>query len=65
MHLIGGLLATKPAAIKQECNGIHVHRLAVTIGVHQLLQLGGPLDAEEHLISVLYVIIKKKRVSDR
>lgn len=66
-HLIRGLLAAKPAAIKQECNGIHVHRLAVAIGVHQLLQLGGPLYAKEHLIAILYNYYYKdgKESSDR
>lgn len=53
LQLIRGLLTAKPAAIKKECNGIHVHRLAVAIGIHQLLQLGGPLDAEEHLVAIL------------
>jgi hypothetical protein len=61
LQLIWGLLTTKPAAIKKECNGIHVHRLAVAIGVHQLLQLGGPLDTEEHLIAIL----SYKRVSEK
>jgi hypothetical protein len=52
-HLVWGLLATEPTAVKQECNGIHINGLTVAVGVHQLLQLGGSLDAEKHLVAVL------------
>ena len=53
LYLIGSLLSTKTTAIKQEGNGVHVHRLPVTVSIHQLLQLSASLDPEEHLISIL------------
>lgn len=52
-HLVWGLFATKPTPVKQKRDGIHINRLAVAVGVHQLLQLRGPLDAEEHLVAIL------------
>jgi hypothetical protein len=60
-HLVRGLLASEPTAVKQECDGIHINRLAVAVGVHQLLQLSGSLDAEENLVAILQC----KQVSDR
>lgn len=53
-YLIRGLLGTEPATIKQERDSRHIHRLAVAVGIHQLLQLGRSLDAKEHLIAILH-----------
>ena len=53
LYLIGSLLSTKTTAIKQEGNGVHIHRLPVTVSIHQLLQLSASLDPEEHLIPIL------------
>lgn len=53
LKLVRGLLTTEPTTIKQESNGVEIHRLTVAVGVHQLLQLCGSLDPEEHLIAVL------------
>jgi hypothetical protein len=51
--LIWSLLSPKTTAIKQECNGVHFHRLPITVSIHELLQLCVSLDPEEHFIPIL------------
>jgi len=53
LYLIGSLLSTKTTPIKQESNGVHVHRLPVTVSIHQLLELSASLDPKENLVSIL------------
>jgi hypothetical protein len=53
VKLIGSLLSTKTTPIKQESNGVHVHRLPVTVSIHQLLELSASLDPKENLVSIL------------
>ena len=52
-YLFGGLLTVEPTTIKEEHKGVGVHSLVVAVGVHQLLQPRGSLDAEEDLFAVL------------
>ena len=52
-NLIGCLLGAEPATVEKESDGIEIHRLAVAVGVHELLQLCGSLDAEENLVAIL------------
>lgn len=53
LKLIRGLITPEPTTVEQKRDGIEIHRLAVTVGVHQLLELCGPLDAEENLVAIL------------
>lgn len=43
--------------IKQERNRVEIHRLPITVSIHELLQLCAFLDPEKHLISVLQKLV--------
>jgi hypothetical protein len=52
-YLSWGLLAIDPATIEEEHERVGAHGLVVAVGVHQLLEARGSLDAEEDLLAVL------------
>jgi hypothetical protein len=52
-YLVGGLLTPEPTTVEKKRYGIEIHGLAIAVCVHQLLQLCGPLDAEEDLVAIL------------
>uniref|UniRef100_A0A6B2LVE8 Uncharacterized protein n=1 Tax=Arcella intermedia TaxID=1963864 RepID=A0A6B2LVE8_9EUKA len=52
-QLFGILVFSYPLAIVQESNRIRSDSLSITIGVHQLLQLSGPLNLEIDLTAIL------------
>ena len=49
-HSIRGIGSLDPSSVEQEPNTIGRLALTITKGVHQLLELGGPLDLEKHLV---------------
>lgn len=52
-NLIWSLLCSKATAVKQESNGVEIHRLSVTVCIHKLFQLSASLDPEENFIAIL------------
>uniref|UniRef100_A0A2P2KFD7 Small ubiquitin-related modifier 1-like n=1 Tax=Rhizophora mucronata TaxID=61149 RepID=A0A2P2KFD7_RHIMU len=59
LKLIGSLLCTKSTTIKEKGNGVELHRLTITVGIHELLQLSASLDPEENLIPILQKAAKQ------
>jgi hypothetical protein len=59
-YLIRSLLSTESTTIKQEGNWVELNGLAITIGIHQLLQLCASFDPEKYFISILN--LKSKHV---
>jgi hypothetical protein len=55
VKLCGSLFSTETPAIKKKSNGLRIHGLAVTVGMHQLLQCGCAFDPEEHLSTILQI----------
>jgi hypothetical protein len=53
-NLCRSLFSSKTSAIKEESDGMGIHRLAITISIHQLPQGGCALDSEENLTSILH-----------
>jgi hypothetical protein len=53
-NLCRSLFSPETSAIKKEGNGLRVHRLSVTVGMHQLLQCGCALDPEEDFSTILH-----------
>ena len=53
-NLCRRLFGSKTSAIKVERDGMGIHRLAITISIHQLPQGGCALDLEENLTSILH-----------
>lgn len=51
--LIWSLLCSKATSIKQKSNGVQIHRLSVTVSIHELFQLGASLNPEENFIPIL------------
>lgn len=47
------VLWSNAGAVKEEANGGNLLALALTESIHQLLQLGGPLDLEEDFVVVV------------
>jgi len=47
------ILWPNAGAVKEEANGGNLLALALAKGIHQLLQLGGPLDLEEDFVVVV------------
>lgn len=52
-YRVGGVFGAHSCSIKEEANCGHLLALALAESVHELLQLGRPLDLEEHLIVVI------------
>lgn len=56
-NLIRSLLGPEATTIKQEGNRVEVHRLPITVSIHELLQLCASLDPEKHLIPILQKLV--------
>lgn len=61
LNLIWSLFSTETTPIKQESDGVEIHRLTVTVSGHQLLQLSGPLDPKKDFISILSITKSTKK----
>lgn len=53
-HFIRCLLPTKSTSIKEKSNRLEIHRLSVTVCIHELFQLGAAFNSKEHFISILH-----------
>lgn len=53
IYLIWSLFSSESAPVKQECNRVELHRLTITVRIHEFPQLGASFDPKEHLITIL------------
>ncbi|RDX62872.1 hypothetical protein CR513_58756, partial [Mucuna pruriens] len=52
-NLIWSLLSSEATPIKQKGDRVEIHRLPVTVSIHELFQLSASLNPEENLIPIL------------
>ena len=53
-NLCRSLFSSKTSAVEEKSDGMGIHRLAITISIHQFPQGGCALDSEENLASILH-----------
>jgi hypothetical protein len=53
VEVFGGLVFVDALAIEEEADIVGLEALALAVGVHEFLELGGILDLEEDLLAVL------------